>query len=141
MADPALLTPVLAQIHAACFTTPRPWDAAEIDSLLTSPHVFLLSRAQGFLLGRALAGEAEVLTLAVAPAARRQGLGRALLAGFLTHAAAAGADSAFLEVSAENPAAIALYESAGFVKAGQRRRYYHTPEGRAVDAWVLTRAL
>lgn len=131
----------LARIHAASFTTPRAWGQAEIDSLLASPHVFLLPALQGFLIGRAVAGEAELLTLAVDPAARRQGLGRRLLGDFLTRARAAGADRAFLEVSAENPAAIALYESAGFATAGQRRRYYHTPEGRAVDARVMTIAL
>lgn len=131
----------LARIHATSFTTPPPWSAAEIRSLLDSPHVFLLCEKGGFLIGRSVAGEAELLTLAVDPALRRQGTGRALLAAFLNTAQARQADSAFLEVSAENAAAIALYDSAGFRPAGRRRGYYAAPDGRRIDALVLSRPL
>ncbi|MFE3839366.1 ribosomal protein S18-alanine N-acetyltransferase [Pseudogemmobacter sonorensis] len=135
--DPARL----AALHAASFTTPRPWDAAEIAGLLASAPVFVLEEAGGFLIGRAIAGEAELLTLAVAPARRRQGLGRRLVEGFLTRARALQAETAFLEVSAENPAAIALYESLGFRRAGVRRGYYAAPDGQRIDAIVMTRTL
>jgi [ribosomal protein S18]-alanine N-acetyltransferase len=63
------------------------------------------------------------------------------VARFLYQARLRGAESAFLEVSAENAPAIALYESAGFAKAGLRRGYYQTPEGQRIDALVLVRAL
>jgi [ribosomal protein S18]-alanine N-acetyltransferase len=133
---------VLASLHARSFRTPPPWSAADFAGFLSDPLAFLLVEGDaGFLLGRAVAGEAELLTLAVAPDARRRGLGRKLLARFLYQARLRGADDAFLEVSAENPPAIALYESAGFVRAGLRRGYYADPDGRRIDAMVLSRAL
>jgi [ribosomal protein S18]-alanine N-acetyltransferase len=133
---------VLAALHSRCFQTPPPWSAADFTGFLSNPLAFLLVEGDaGFLLGRAVAGEAEVLTLAVAPDARRRGLGRKLVARFLYQARLRGAESAFLEVSAENAPAIALYESAGFAKAGVRRGYYQTPEGQRTDALVLARAL
>ncbi|MFM2355156.1 MAG: hypothetical protein RLZZ528_892 [Pseudomonadota bacterium] len=133
------MTPgALARLHAACFTVPRPWDAGEFAALLSAPGVFLLTQGDGFLLGRAVAGEAEILTLAVAPQARRQGSGRALVADFLSEARARGADSAFLEVAADNLAAIALYLGAGFRQADRRRGYFTAPGRPALDALVLT---
>lgn len=137
------MTPLaLAALHARCFTVPRPWAAAEFAGFLADPLAFLLIEGDaGFLLGRAVAGEAELLTLAVAPEARRRGLGRRLVSRFLYQARLRGADSAFLEVAADNAPAQALYTRAGFAEAGRRRGYYHGPEGRAVDALVLRRLL
>lgn len=114
----------LARLHGACFVRPRPWTAAEFAGLLDSPHVFVLSRPEGFLLGRVAADEAELLTLAVAPAARRRGIARGLLAGFAATSRARGAVRAFLEVAADNAPAQALYRGAGWREAGRRRRYY-----------------
>lgn len=131
----------LAALHAACFTVPRPWTAAEFADLIARTDTFLLQEGDGFLLGRAVAGEAELLTLAVAPKARRQGTGARLVAGFLTQAAARGAETAFLEVAEDNQPARALYERAGFTPAGRRRAYYRHPNGTPTDALVMTRAL
>lgn len=136
------MTPeAMAALHGQCFTTPRPWTTAEIAGLLADPHVFALQVPQGFLMGRVVAGEAELLTLAVDPAARRQGTGRQLVAGFLAEAARRGAESAFLEVAFGNAAARALYAAAGFAPAGTRRGYYHRPDGSREDALILVRAI
>lgn len=124
----------LADLHAQCFTRPRPWGAAEFAALLDSPHAFLLTRPQGFLLGRVIADEAELLTLAVAPEARRLGIARALVNGFAATSRARGAAHAFLEVAADNAAAQALYRAAGWRESGRRRRYY----GPDLDAIVMT---
>lgn len=121
----------LAAIHAASFTCPAPWSADDLRSAAESPGAFLLHEGQGFLIGRAIAGEAELLTLATHPDARRQGIGSLLVRGFLARAATE-ADTAFLEVAADNAPAIALYTARGFTQAGLRRRYY----GR-VDALVM----
>lgn len=137
MTDPE----ALAALHAACFTVPRPWGADEFAGLLARPDTFLLQEPAGFLLGRALAGEAELLTLAVAPDRRRNGTGRQLVGGFLAEAAARGAEAAFLEVAEDNLAAIALYDHSGFIRAGRRRGYYAHPDGRRVDALVMTRGI
>jgi len=132
----------LAALHARCFKTPPPWSAQDFAACLADPLAFLLVEGDaGFLLGRAVAGEAELLTLAVAPEARRRGLGRKLLARFQYQASLRGAERAFLEVSAENVPAIALYESTGFARVGRRRGYYQTPSGQRIDALVLARDL
>lgn len=90
----------------------------------------------GFVIGRVAADEAEILTLAVAGAARRRGMGRALLDWMAGEVAAHGAGRLILEVSAGNDAARALYRGAGFTEIGRRRAYY--PDGS--DALVLERA-
>jgi ribosomal-protein-alanine N-acetyltransferase len=129
---------VLAAIHAQSFE--RPWSADEIAELLRSPGVFALGGPQSFILCRTVVGEAEVLTLAVAPAARRTGLGRAMLEAAMQVAALAGAETAFLEVAEDNAAALALYRTAGFRETGRRKGYYHRETG-ARDALVMRRAL
>ena len=134
-------TATLARIHAACFTTPRPWTAEELDRLIADPACFLAEEPGGFLLGRTTLDEAEILTLAVDPAHRRQGLGRALVAAFKETARARGATIAFLEVAADNAPAIALYLGAGFVRAGRRPHYYRGPDGEMKDAEILRKDL
>ena len=128
---------------AAAFPRRAPWAPGGIRAVfrLIRWCSLLVEGDAGFLLGRAVAGEAEVLTLAVAPEARRRGLARKLLARFVYQARLRGAGRAFLEVSAENTAAIALYESAGFAAVGRRKGYYATPQGARIDAIVLTRDL
>ena len=136
------MTPAaMAALHARCFTTPRPWTAAEFAALLAEPPVFATLAETGFALGRVVADEAELLTIAVAPEARRQGEGRALLDGFLRTARARGAETAFLEVAADNAAALALYRWSGFAEAGRRRGYYHSPGNPPVDALVMVKSL
>ena len=134
MADVA----ALAAIHAACFTHPRPWSAAEIAAILASPLAFALTDSGGFLLGRVVADEAELLTLAVMPDQRRRGTGAALVQRFLTTARQRGARTAFLEVAASNHGACRLYLAHGFALAGRRASYYSAPEGQRDDALVLS---
>ena len=137
------MTPeALAALHARCFKTPPPWSAQDFAGFTADPLAFLLVEGDaGFLLGRTVAGEAELLTLAVAPEARRRGLGGKLVARFLYQARLRGAEDAFLEVSAENAPAIALYESLGFARVGLRRGYYQTTVGTGIDALILRRVL
>ena len=127
---PTTDTAPLAALHAASFSDA--WDAAAIAALLASPGAFAFYSKDGFVLARMAGGEAEILTLAVAPHARGQGLGRALLQSAIARAAAMGADAMFLEVGADNPSALALYAGLGFAKVGMRKAYY-----RGGDALVL----
>lgn len=133
---------LLAALHGACFA--EPWDARAVASLLAMPGAFGLvaetDGPAGFLLARAVAGEAEILSLGVRPDRRRRGIGRALLAGAVAEAAAAGAARLYLEVAADNAAGRALYLAHGFAQIGCRTRYYRRLAG-AVDALVLARAL
>jgi len=126
----------LAVLHAAAFE--RPWDEAAFEALLVTFNVFgLMLDGQGFILCRAVADEAEILTLAVAPMVRRNGAGRALVESAADLARARGADSLFLEVAATNTAALALYASTAFEPAGLRKSYY----ADGADAVVMRRAL
>lgn len=90
----------------------------------------------GFSLVRAIGDEAELLLLAVASEAQRQGLGQALLEYFIDTARSEGARKLHLEVRDGNPA-IALYRAAGFVPAGRRRNYYRGQQGETFDAVTL----
>ena len=128
----------LAALHAASFSDA--WDAAAITQLLDMPGTFAFHHQHGFVLARAAGGEAEILTLAVAPAARGRGLGRSLLQAAINRARAMGAQSMFLEVGADNPPALALYAGMGFVKVGARKAYYSAPSG-GTDALVLRLSL
>ncbi|HET7041544.1 MAG TPA: ribosomal protein S18-alanine N-acetyltransferase, partial [Gemmatimonadales bacterium] len=86
----------------------------------------------GYTFCREIAGEAELLNLAVAPTARREGIGGRLLAAALAWADGRGARETFLEVRASNQAAIALYERVGFRAVGRRPDYYQHPAEDAI---------
>jgi ribosomal-protein-alanine N-acetyltransferase len=115
----------LAAIHAESFPPPDRWDRDAIAALLAQPGIIaLIDPAGGMVIARVAFDEAEILTLAVCPGARRSGLGRALMDEACRCAARAGAASMFLEVSDRNAAALRLYGSCGFVQVGLRRDYY-----------------
>jgi ribosomal-protein-alanine N-acetyltransferase len=96
---------------------------------------------RGFILTRATSYDAEILTLAIEPIFRRQGLARMLTDAAAQLAATLGAESLFLEVAEDNPAAIALYANLGFVQVGRRRGYYARAGATPVDALVMRRDL
>lgn len=125
----------LAAIHAAAFPAAQAWGETDFAAQLRLPGVAgLIHPDGGMVLIRVVAEEAEVLTLGVAPAARRRGIGRSLLREALSLAAAHGAGTAFLEVAEDNAAALALYGEAGFRPLSRRSAYY--PGG--VDALIMT---
>ena len=129
----------LAALHAAAF--PASWDAAAFAGLLGQPGVFAEVGQNGFILIRAVADEAEILTLAVRPEARRRGLGARLVETAADRAAGMGAERLFLEVAEDNAAARGLYAACGFTEAGRRRGYYRAPGGGRTDALILARNL
>jgi ribosomal-protein-alanine N-acetyltransferase len=125
---------VMAAVHASAFAAPDAWSRDVFSLQLALPNVFgLLHPSGGLILVRVAADEAEILTLAVNPAARRGGIGSALLREATILAAGMGARTVFLEVSVANIAGRRLYASAGFVQAGRRPRYYSDQS----DALVL----
>jgi len=133
-----------AALHGEAFAAlgERAWTRQDVAELLASPGVAgLLIEAEGRDIGMALcrvaAGEAELLTIAVRPAEQRRGAGRLLLAAVIDHVRKAGARTLFLEVGADNPAARALYEAAGFRVVGARPAYYRRGEGPPADAVVM----
>ncbi|MEO6340151.1 MAG: ribosomal protein S18-alanine N-acetyltransferase [Caulobacteraceae bacterium] len=133
----------LAATHAACFA--KPWTAADFTELMTAPGAtaVVVSGEAGVLaliLIRAVEDEAEILTVAVRPEARRGGVGRRLVEAAAEIAAEAGAETLWLEVGVDNAAALALYAAAGFEPSGRRKGYYRHA-GRAEDALILRRVL
>ena len=125
----------MAAVHEACFE--RPWSAAEIDRMLLGRFGLACGEAAACLLGRLTLGEAEILTVAVAPSFRFQGHGRRLLEAAIEVARDQGAETIFLEVAADNATAISLYHAAGFQLVGKRPGYYHRAEGSSADALVM----
>lgn len=131
---------LLSALHAHGFDPG--WGEAEMLRLLDSTGVQGLVLSQGdeplaMALIRAIAGEAEILTIAVPEARRGEGLGRRLVEAGMEAARRAGAERMYLEVSTANAPAEALYRKCGFEDAGRRRRYYRDGS----DALVLARAL
>ena len=126
----------LAQIHADAFVHERSWQAAEFADLLAKPHIQCLTDAGGFALTQTIADEAELLTLAVSPAHQRQGIAQKLMTRWIS---TSDANTAFLEVAADNTAAIALYSKNGFTPSGLRKGYYKRPSGTPVDALLMMR--
>jgi ribosomal-protein-alanine N-acetyltransferase len=135
-----------AVLHAVAFAdgAERPWSLAELHALVEGSGAFLLAAGDplaGFALARVAADEAELLTLAVDPLRRRQGVGRALLAAAMAEAARRGAAAMLLEVASGSSAAQALYATAGFTVVGRRRAYHARPGRPTEDALVMRRAL
>jgi ribosomal-protein-alanine N-acetyltransferase len=140
----ALDLDLASRMHGLAFAPlgERVWTRQDMAELLASPGaagwvVQLAEKAIGFALCRVAADEAELLTIAVHPEERRRGAGRALLAAAIDHARTAGARALFLEVGADNPAALALYGKAGLRAVGRRRSYYRRGEGPPADAIVM----
>jgi len=131
--------PELAIVHAQSFEAP--WSADDIAGLLAGAGGFGLAVAEpealsGFILCRLAADEAEILTLATRAFRRRRGVATALLRAARGAATAAGARAIFLEVAADNTAALALYDSQGFIQVGERPGYYARPGDSAATALV-----
>ncbi|MEO8927785.1 MAG: GNAT family N-acetyltransferase [Caulobacteraceae bacterium] len=136
-------TAQLAAVHAVAFEAP--WDEATLTVLLAAPGVVALAAGvspsvDGFILCRVAADEAEILTLAVDPLHRREGVAVALLETAMEAVRALGATSLFLEVAADNVPAAGLYAKGGFTAVGVRSGYY-ARAGGAVDALILRRDL
>ena len=132
----------LANLHSELFDVP--WSVSTIEQLLSHPgSVSLIARsgqplrAVGFVIGQVAADEAELLTVAVSKAVQRKGIGRTLVEAVGRAAKNTGARTLYLEVAADNAAALALYEKLGFQVSGRRKGYYGRPEEQAQDAITM----
>jgi [ribosomal protein S18]-alanine N-acetyltransferase len=134
----------LAELHGASFH--RGWGESEFEDMLSQRNTLvhrlrLRSKCIGFAVSRMAADEAEILSIAIAPSHRGQGLSRDLLLTHLGHLAGHGVRTVFLEVEENNQPARRLYERAGFAVAGRRERYYREAGGEQLDALVMRRDL
>ncbi|MDX8476961.1 ribosomal protein S18-alanine N-acetyltransferase [Mesorhizobium sp. VK24D] len=138
----------VAMLHREDFV--RPWTDGEFAALLEQDTVFGYAAREtgqgakppvGFVLARLAAGEGEILTVAVARAHRRQGLGWQLVDAVLRELHAQRAEALFLEVDETNAPAIALYRRLGFRQVGHRPNYYRSTEHGPTGALVMRRDL
>ncbi len=131
-----------AELEAQLFEGDDPWPAAAFLRELAAQHIhYVAARADDKLvgyggiaqLGRTPPYEYEIHTIGVDSAYQGRGIGRQML-NRLMHFAAD--DTVYLEVRTDNVAAIAMYESAGFVNIGLRKRYYRVS---GADAYTMQR--
>lgn len=132
----------IARLHASLFSPA--WSEESVRTLLEHPASTALiatvggpRQCVGFVLAQLVADEAEILSIGVAREWQRKGIGRRLVEGLARAAVRAEAKTLFLEVAADNDAALELYRRAGFLGTGLRRGYYARPGGQAVDAVTL----
>jgi ribosomal-protein-alanine N-acetyltransferase len=131
----------ISRVHADSFA--RAWSIGDVEALLAGPGAALVAFSSpggalvGFVIGRIVVDEAEILSVAVARSDRRKGLGRRLVRAFADLASTRGAQRIFLEVAAGNSDARALYEASGFQATGVRRGYYEEPGRPPEDAIVM----
>ena len=148
MTPPLLIRPVLpadlhrvAWLEESAFKDWWPYDLVAYE--LTNPRALMRLAEQGgepaagYISLRHGGGESEILRLAVDPAARRHGVGRALVEDGLALLRGLKVESCHLEVRMDNEGAIAFYHTLGFARSGRRRHYYRDGS----DALVLSRAL
>lgn len=133
----------IAELHGELFSPA--WTEESVRSLLDHPAstAFLAvlggkpKTTVGFVMAQLAADEAEILSIGVAPAWQRKGIGRRLVEGVARAVRRAEAKTLFLEVAADNDAALELYRRAGFLGTGLRRGYYERPGQAPVDAVTL----
>lgn len=136
----------MAALHARGFY--RGWPVTDFEAYLadpeTTPAYVAIDRARtlfGFAMLRIAGDECELLTIAVAPPRRGQGLGRALLSAALDDLSTRPVRTVFLEVDEANAPAIRLYARFGFQPIGTRKAYYPKPDGSAATALVMRAAI
>ena len=136
------MTPeALATTYAAAFPDSRAWTTAEFADLLAHKGCIFAGNADSFAIGRAVLDEVELVTIATAPRLQRQGMGATTLIAFETAAIERGVTTFHLEVAADNIAAKALYEKAGYTQIARRKGYYARPNRSSIDAIVMSKLI
>ena len=124
----------LPEIEAILQLSPEAsaWSRSSLTEVFEQHSKYLLicwegKHIAGFISGRAVTDEAEILNLAVKPVSRRRGVGEALVQALLELFGREGAAQVFLEVRESNAAAITFYERLGLCQIGRRPEYYRNP--------------
>src|SRR5689334_6612543 len=124
----------VAALHAKSFF--RGWPREDIAAYLTDSDMPTLVACDakrhiaGFAMLRLLGDDAELMTIAVDPRYRKRGIGRALMHAVLEDLMMTPSKRLILEVAADNPGALKLYNSLGFSKLSERKGYYARPDGQ-----------
>ncbi len=145
IADPDAAAEI-ADLHMKLFNPP--WDVAGVTPLLAAPaavafvaRVGIPPTTIGFVIGQMAADVSEIISIGVAEDWQKRGVGRILFGAFTRAVTRAGAKRLFLDVAADNPAALALYKAMGCAEVGRRNGYYMRHQAPSVDAIVMSKAL
>lgn len=125
----------MADLEKECFQDP--WSESILAETIGNPldRVWICAQKNEVLAYcdlRILAGEGELMRIAVREDRRRQGFAKKLMDAMLSDSASEGCTEWMLEVRESNQSALKLYESYGFVQEGIRRAYYRCPVENAV---------
>lgn len=135
----------IARLHATGFY--RGWPREDFAAYIAGPDTPIYvacdarRRIAGFAMLRLAADEAELITIAVDPKWRNKGVAMALLRAVLEDLRMTPARRLFLEVAADNQAALRLYGKLGFIKVSERQGYYARAGGVPATALVMVRDL
>ena len=129
----------IVEVERLC--QPAPWSETSFRKEIQHPGgIFLVAEEGGRIVGYCacwvIVDEAHIITVAVHPDCRRDGLGTKLVVETLLHAQERGAKCATLEARVSNEAAIALYSKLGFVHCGVRPLYYPNDRESAAVMWL-----
>ena len=135
---------LLAELHGESFETR--WSETAFSEMRAGPGTSAIlvssqNNPMGFVLSRKAADEAEILTLCTRPAFRQKGHGKLLVQHLENVLKTNDVKSLFIEVAISNQAALALYASCGFEKAGVRKNYYERGDGGQEDALIMRKGL
>jgi ribosomal-protein-alanine N-acetyltransferase len=134
----------LAQLHTRAFRPEDAWDAGAFNELLAQPHtqafgMFRDASLAAFILIQFVRPEAEILTIATAPAFQRLGLAGNLVRDAEQQLCSEGLEKWLLDVAADNDGALAFYRRIGFQEDGRRPDYYRRLEGTRIDAILMSK--
>ena len=120
----------LAELHKQCFPD-KPWSASDFADLKKSGCEIIASN-NGFIVWRAVADQAEIISIGVAPNARRQGIAETMILLMEQELKKSSVVNVFLEVNEVNVPAKNLYKKMGFLPTGTRPKYYD-----GIDAVIM----
>ncbi len=131
----------MAKLHSLSGSQTRPWSEIEYKKLLETTTSRLFYTENGFLVGRVIDRDAEILNVVIHPDYRRLGKASKLICMFEKEAKNAGSSKCFLEVAESNNSARKLYTTLGYLKVGQRDNYYKFIDGRTDNAAILSKEI
>ena len=128
----------VSELERICFSDP--WSLESVkEGLVSSLDTWLVLKEGGGLLGycifRIIAGEGELLRIAVHPEYRGRGLSKKLMDRLVENSRKKEVMSLSLEVRESNNKARNLYRSYGFKEETIRKNYYRDPQENAVIMW------
>ena len=131
----------MAKLHLMSGSPTRSWSETEYKNLLATDKIRFFYVENGFLVGRLIGQDAEILNVIIHPKYRRLGKARHLISKFENEAKNVGSSRCFLEVAESNSSANKLYHDLGYLKVGQRKNYYEFIDGRKDNASILAKEI